>query len=493
MKKIISLVLLLTLILCNTMVQAAETPSLRFLKTDLSNAEFEQNTVLSLKLNESFLLLDELAKSEDAKSTTNYVDVVKFFESLFDSTINITEKVETTNGGKTKSTESHIKSDVSIAINNNLEGNFKINNSVWSEIDLSDENQLSFDVIMTHPFAAKYITVDSELLEKNGAYDDEIWEVYKMLFDAEKLAELDEKVIESIKNNATVTGNSRKVVIKFNDIGLKLYIADVMSMLFPEEIFEELDMDVAKDVLAQIPVFGKEALTMQYTLDTKGRVTKEQITLNVNCNIYDFMVALAGDVPSEETGIVREKCQLNFTITSESNFKYGSVTIKRPELTEENSIDIFEFEDPYYYDTPVEDEYYYDDDYWMYSSVYVDIDQNCIVDNKIEFVCLRNLMEEMGYSVFYEDGKIFGKTDNPYTTYNSLLFTVGGNDVSTDIVNVQLDVPIFVIDGVSYISVKDCIKLTGYMDGKYSSYDFFSNYGYMEFVTLEYYNDYFAE
>ncbi len=496
MKKVISLVLLCAMLLSGAMVQAAEAPSLDFMATSLADknyANMEQSGTISYKLNEPFLILDELAKSEDFKEISNYIDVVALFESIFDSKMSVTAKSKITNGGKMISAYTNVKSNLPFKINDNLEGDVRMNESVWMDLDLSNEDKPSFDFIMTYPQAAKYVTADSDLYIQNGLPEmEEFLKIYSQILNSEKVEELNIALIEAIYDRATVTGNSKKVTIKFTDLGLKLYIADVFAIILneiDESLLEDVDTGVMEDVLAQVPVFGNDALVLKYSLDSKGRMTKQEMEVNVDFNIYDFVVALGG----EAEGIDKEGSNLNFTITAETSVKYNTVTINKPELTEENSVDFFEFVDPYYYDTPVEDEYYYDDNYWMYSSVYVDIDKNCIVNNELKYVCLRDLMEEMGYSVFYENGKIFGETENPYTTYKALLFTIGGDTASTDIHDVQLDVPILVIDGVSYISVSDCKKLTGYMDVEYSHYNFFTDYGYMEFVSSEYYNEYFGE
>lgn len=491
MKRLISILLASLMLFGSMCICSAETPSLDFLVESVMCDAVEQNGTMSIKLNERFGLL-ELITEDNTDYVSNYIDVAVLVESLFDTTLYVKSKAQTSNDGKTKKTETHIKSNIPFKANANLEGNVKTNYSVWSEFDFSDEENPYFDFVMTHPFASKYITADSEMLSaENATVSNEMLNVYKTIFDSNNMVALNDKVIASMEKNAVIAGNSKNVKVTFTDLGLKMFIMDVLVAVLEEideSMLEGYDEEAVETAFKTVPVFGKDALVMEYTLDSKGRISKDKTTLNVDLNIYDLMMALGEEEPPEETGITREVCRLNFTINAETEYNYSSVAIERPELTEENSVDIFEYEDPYYYDEPIED-----DDYsWIYSSVSVDIDENCIENNEIKYVCLRDFMDQMGYYVAYENGRIFGETDNPYAKYKALNFSVGGDVAYTDVEDVVLDEPVFVIDGISYISLSDCEKLTGYKSGRYSHYDLFWDYGYVEFATEEYYNTYYG-
>ena len=487
MKKIMSMLLICLFLLSNTAVWAESAPSLDFLKYSDSIKNVEQNGTLSLKLNEPFGLLDLLAKDDNSKDVTNSIDVVKLVESLFDTTMSINTKAEISNGGKSYLTETHIKSNVPFKANNNLEGDIKTNCSVWAEFDFSDEDAPYFDMIMTHPFATKYITADSDLMAQNGGYTSvELSEGYKAFFDGKALSGLSDEMVESIKRNATVTGNSRKVKIVFNDAGLKTYIADAVKSVFDkldESMLSEFDDEALNNAMRTVPIFGKEAMVMEYTLDYKGRISEECAVLNVDLNIYDLMTALGEEEPPEETGITRENCNMNFTVTSKTDIKYDTVKIERPVITEENSIDIFEYEDPYYYDEPEYDDEYYEEDYYPYA--YAKIDSNSFENGELNYVQLRSFLEDIGYSVSYDNGKIAAELDSEYVKYKSIYFTIGSDITYTENGDVLLTAPLFVKDGVTYISIADCENLTN-MIKEYISYYFESNDGYLEFVDYDY-------
>jgi len=489
MKKIISLLLMCFMLGSNAAVLAAEIPSIEFLKQSALISNVEQSGTVNFKLNKPFELLDMANEDENLKGISNYIDISMLFESLFNSTMSVSTKLQVSAGGKKRLTETDIKSNVTFKPNNNLEGDFKTNYSVWSELDFSDDNNPYFSMIMTHPFAAKYVTSDSNLMLQNGAeLSEEILGVYKVLLDSKTLINLNDHAVESIKKNAVITGNSKKVKIVFTDIGLKMYLADVVASVF-EEInnneLEAFDMDIIKEALSKVPVFGNEAMIMEYTLDSNKRIFEEKVVLNVDLNIYDLMCALEEEEQLEEIEITRENSNIDFTVKTQTNFKYNSVKIEKPILTEENSIDIFEYSDPYYYDSEYDDEYYAEEDYF-YPWCYADIDSNCFTDGEVRYVQLRNFFEEMDYSVSYDNGVITVKSDSKYAKHKEICFSIHSDTVYTESSEMKLCMPLAVKDGVSYISVDDCESLT-YMRKRALWFDLETRYGYLEY---EYENEY---
>lgn len=483
MKKLIATLLACAMLCSCSFAFAAQTPSIDFLKSNAFLSDVEQSGTISFKLNKPFELLQLITENTDSDAMSDYIDVAMLFESVFDSTMAVHSKSKITNDGKKCITEAHIKSDIPFKANSNLEGNVKANYSVWNEFDFTDAENPYFDTIMTHPFAVKYITVNSDLVLENGeATEEELSEICKVLFDNINLGKLNDNAIDSIERNASITGNSKKVRIAFTDIGLKMYLVDVIVPVLKEideSLLESYDEAAVKEALAKVPVFGKEALVMEYTLDSKGRISEDKITLNVDLNIYDLAVTLTGDVPPSEMGITREKCELDFTVTGQTSYKYSSVEIKKPVLTEENSIDIFEYQDPYYYAEPDYDEYYEDYDYYS-SWTYADFDANCFENGELKYVGLRSFFEGAGYSVSYENGVIKAQLESEHVKYKAFCFIPGFNVTYTDVHDVVLDAPVLFKDGTTYISIKDCEALTNFTkDGIY--YYFETNDGYIDF------------
>ncbi len=490
MKKLIAMLLVCALLFSYNIVWADSVPSLDFLKYSTSICDVEQNGTVNFKLNEPFGLIELLAEGEDSGAMSNHIDIAMLCESLFDSTMYVSSKTKMTDNGKMYSTETHFKSNVPFKVNDNLEGDARTNYSVWTELDFSDEENPYFNIIMTHPFAAKYITADSEMfLQDGGVALKDFLEVYKVLFEGETRTNLNDGIIESIKRNASVTGNSKKVRIAFTDIGLKMYLTDTIVSVLGEldgSMLEGFDAEIVTEALSKVPVFGNEAMVMEYTIDSKGRITEEKTTLNVDLNIYDLMSALGEEEPPEESGITRDNCKINFTVKSQNSFKYNSVKIEKPVLTEENSVDIFEYEDPYYYDEPeYDDENYYEEYYSPW--VYANIDNSCYADGELKYVQLRSFLENMDYSISYDIGEIRAKTDSKYVKHKEFFFVVGSNVAYTESCSINMYVPLFIKDGVSYISVADCENITN-LRKEALHYNFETQDGYLEFFEYEYLN-----
>lgn len=482
MKKIISLLLFFVMLLPCVCVHAASVPSLDFMKSTLDNKNYsdvEQNGTISFKLNKPFSIL------EDNKEVSSYVDAYKIFNSIFDSKMTISSKTKVTDSGKKISAYSNVKSNIPLKLNNNFEADIKLNQTVWSDIDCSDIDNISYKMIMSNPQSAKYITLDDKLLLDN---EEEmhyvISQIYSLLFDNDRIGEINDKLVYAIYNHATVTGNSKNAVIKFDDLGLKLYIVDVFKVLISEideSLIDEIEIEEVEKALASVQIFGKDALVLRYTLDSKGRVTKQKIELNVDFNIYDFVKALG----EETEEITKDNAVLDFTISSDISIKYNTVKIEKPEITEENSIDILEFNDPYYYDTVDDDLDFNESEDIYYPCTSANVDTNCLVDDKVEYVQLRSLLDGMDYNIHYENGKIYAETENEYAKYNSINYVIGSDVVYTDVGEVKLLKAMFVKDGITYIYLDDAAALSG-MDVDSIYYSYSSLWGYVEFWLEEY-------
>lgn len=489
MKKIISILLVCVMLISATAVFASPAPSLDFLKQIPLNVE--QTGTVSFKLNEPFGLMELIKQTEEPQDLSNHVDLTMLFESLFDSTMTVNSKTQISEDGKKWLAEAHINSNILFKANNNLSGDIKANYSVWSDFDFSDEENPYFQTIMTQPDAAKYITMDSDLMLKNdGEAIEELLNVYKILFDAKNLASINDEAVESIKRNAYVTGNSKNVKIVFTDMGLKMYFADVVTSALnriDKNALDSVDMDMVKKVLAKVPVFENEAMSIEYTLDSKGRITEEKETLNVNLNIYDLVCAIGGQEYLDYIGITKENSTLNFSVYSNTSLKYKFEKIEKPYLTEENSIDILHYQDPYYdYDFDYDDEEYYDDydDEYYSPWCYADIDSNCFGNNGLEYVQLRSFFEDMGYEVSYKDGAIIAESQSKYVKHKALCFIANSATAYTDTQTLNLKMPLVVKDSTAYISVSDCEELANMKrDSVY--YNFDTKYGYLEFYCNE--------
>ena len=311
MKKLITLIITLTMFIGTVPAEAAKEPSLDFLKASYKDSKYyniSQNGSLSFKLNKPIVGLDFLDKMIDSNNSP--LDLKALIEGLFDSTITYTAKQKTTNAGEKSSVEMQMKSSAPIRINNNFELAVNTNYSVWADLDVSDAKNISMDYIMSTPQNKRYITMSTDdfaeyMDEEELAEYNEVMEMISQIYlSDEYLAEMQNEMVNSISENATITGTARDIKIVFSDLGLKKYFADVFEIvmdIYPEEIREQLMdgsdefIDTLKDVAINVPFFADDALVMEYKLDSKNRIISEKVELNVDLDVFELLTYLGED------------------------------------------------------------------------------------------------------------------------------------------------------------------------------------------------------
>jgi len=480
MKKLITLILTFTLTLAVLPVEAAKSPSLDFLKTSYKDSRYQnisQNGSLSFKLNKPIAGLDFLDEMMD--SSDSPVDIKALVEGLFDSTITYTTKQKTTNTGEKSSVEMQMKSSAPIRINNNLELAVNTGYSVWMDLDVKNP---SMDFIMSMPMNKRYITMsdddfaeymdEEELTEYN-----EVMGMVSELYSDDLLTEMQDKMVDSISENAKVTGTARDIKIVFSDLGLKKYFADVFEIamdIYPEEIREQLMdgsdefIDTLKDVAINVPFFADDALVMELKLDSKNRIISEKVELNVDLDVFELISYLGEDTE----GLVEGSSNVSFSMIADTDLKYNTVNIKKPELTDENSVSFTELMPQY--EEPVEDDY----EEYYFSYRHIDTDENFYGKNGEKYIPLRNLLEAFDYEVSYESGVISATSDSKYAEYDNITFNVKSNVVNTNTVYYTMIGAPVIINDKSYITLQDAQKIMNFTTYKYSYYPQ-DKYGYI--------------
>ena len=484
MKKLITLIITLTMFIGTVPAEAAKEPSLDFLKASYKDSKYyniSQNGSLSFKLNKPIVGLDFLDKMIDSNNSP--LDLKALIEGLFDSTITYTAKQKTTNAGEKSSVEMQMKSSAPIRINNNFELAVNTNYSVWADLDVSDAKNISMDYIMSTPQNKRYITMSTDdfaeyMDEEELAEYNEVMEMISQIYlSDEYLAEMQNEMVNSISENAKITGTARDIKIVFSDLGLKKYFADVFEIvmdIYPEEIREQLMdgsdefIDTLKDVAINVPFFADDALVMEYKLDSKNRIISEKVELNVDLDVFELLTYLGEDT----LGLTENNSNISFSMFADAAFKYNTVNVKKPELTEENSvsiIDILPTYDPIIYEEYEEYESY--DEYYS-SYVYFDTDENFYGSNGEKYVPLRNLLESFDYVVDYNDGKITATSDSKYAEYDNITFDIKSTVVNTNSVNHTLSSAPIIINDKSYITLTDAEKVMNFTTWSYSYYPY---------------------
>ncbi len=484
MKKLIILITTLTILFGTLPAEAAKEPSLDFLKVSNKNhiySNISQEGSIKFELNEEIPGISMITGIMDANNAP--VDIEALIDGLFDSTITYSAKQKTTNSGEKTTAEVHMKSNSPIIINENLELLINTNYSYWVDLDATDEENLLMDFIMSTPMNRKYIAMSFDDFSEYMTADElvefnEIKGIVSEIYSSDELlSEMQDKLVASISENASVTGTARNIKIKFSDLGLKKWFADVFEIgmdLYSEDLKEEIMsgseemLESLKDVCINVPFFADDALVLEYRLDGKNRIIDEKIQMNVDLNLYELITYLENDT----TGLTKENSNISFRITGESNYKYNTVTVKKPELTEENSISFTDLMPKY--EEPIEEEY----EEYYYTYINVDTDENFYGKNGEKYIPLRNFLETFDYEVSYDNGIITAISDSKYREYDNIKFDVKSNVVNTNSVDYTLSYAPVIINDKSYIRLTDAEKLMNFTTWSYSYYPQ-DRYGYI--------------
>ncbi len=470
MKKLITLVLTFIFALCAVPVEAAKTPSLDFLKASYKDSKYtnvSQNGNISFELNKPIEGIDYITSMMPLSNSP--IDLKTLINGLFDSTITYSSKQKTVNAGEKTTAEVNIKSNAPIKINNNLELSVNTNYSIWTQLDLTDKENVAINYVMSTPINTKYITMDIDDI----GYADEQNAVREMIsgiyISDEKLAELQNNIVDSIYKNAKVTGNAKNIKITFSDLGLKKTIADIIDTaigLYDEETQKKLLADSEesfenlKNAAIKVPFFADDALVIEYKLDSKNRIINEKFDINVDLDLFKFSTFLTGDTE----GLIEGKSNLSFSVSGETALKYNTVSIKQPEVTAENSISITELMPTYGMYEEYEEESYYS------KYLAVDSDENFYGANGEKYIPLRDLLENFDYEVSYDNGIITATSDSEFAEYNLIVFDIKSNVVKTDTAEFLMSAAPVIKNGTSYITIPDGEALLNFNVWTYNYY-----------------------
>ena len=487
MKKFITLIITLTMLISIVPAEAAKGPSLDFLKVSYKNymySNISQDGTLEFKLNEPISVLNFVDKLFDSNDSP--VDIKAMVESLFDSKITYTAKQKTSNSGEKSSVEMHMKTNSPIRLNNNLELAVNTNYSIWADLDISDAEKPLMNYIMSMPTNKRYVTMNLNdfysYMDENqlSEYNDAMGMISEIYSSDEFLLQMQDKLVESISDNAKVTGTVGYVKIEFSDLGLKKYVADAFEVamdLYDEEMKEELMeqseefVETLKDVAKNVPFFAENALVLEYKLDSKDRIISEKAELNVDLDLYKLITYLGQDTDD----LVDGNSNISFSMLSNTTFKYNTVTINKPEITKDNSVSIMELMPVY--ETPDYQEYEPEEYFFPY--LYVDTDENFYGSNGEKYIPLRALLEAFNYEVTYDNGVIKATSDSKYAEYDNIEFNIKENVVNTNTVNYTISAAPIIVNDKSYITLTDAEKVMNFRTFLYSYYPS-ENTGYID-------------
>lgn len=472
MKKIISILLVLTL--CLSVTSAFAAPSIDNL-FDATYTDYEASMEMSLTLDKPLAILDVLSnfidQSIDSDNVTfsDIIDLKALVESIFDSTQKMNLKCDISKDYKKINIYLSQASNTPLNINKSLTITADAKSEMWFNFDFSDYKNIVYKIIVSAPASDRYMVLDfGKILEDTG--DDEFFEELPSIFDEERIKSVNTTSLNILKKNADISYKGGYFVVKMNDEQAKSWIIDVVyealkTANVPEISFTEEQANQLKLMLGGIQIFGKNGIEMKYKANSKGIISAEESKISIDVNLYDVLT-LAGI--SDMEGLTKENSNIAFTIKAKTEYskvnKGGKV--KFPTLTEENTIDLLDFAEP---DTGYDyEEYTYPWEYVYFTT------PDPIVENGTPYVPLREFMA----SLTNEDAYI--SWDNGTTTitsatkfFETISFKEGSNKVIKDGNEIILDEPIKTINGRTALSYEfiDKIFKCDYFHISYYNYD----------------------
>lgn len=497
-KKIISLLCTAALLTPGFSAYAADS-TLDFMKKEYRS--LEGTMAMSAKLNKPLDVLSYIPTG----GIENHVDIQRLVESALKSTSEYSCKAVTDLDKKQIRLEMSGKSNMPFEINKNLEVSVDARDGLWLDLDLSNPETPTYQMIMQSPLFEKYMYLDMTediysakptaasavsiiggadgptsiyVAEEDEAASASMAEyspadMLSAILDRDAYTALQEKNIELTAENASVSKKGNTVTVSFTDKGFKRYFAGLLSESYSmmglnvSDLFGITDNAEAEDILKklyELPIFNeKEAYTAVYHLDSRGYIKSAETTLNINTCLYDLIPLVTGEAVDE---LPRERSYLDLSLYTDIQYSKlnTSLSIKMPELTEENS-----FNPMHMSSEEIADESYFDysqcecESYELYTGK-MDFSQGAAA------IPIRDVFE--GAAVAYDSGKITVVKDGGEETYfggswydglfsDSASVTVGSRTAYIDGTEVTLSDAPYIVDGTAFLTIRSFEGLSG--------------------------------
>lgn len=440
---------------------------------------YSSDAVVSVDCNSSEVL-NELAFG-DASLAPDPIDPETLFKSLFSFDGTATIKADISEDYNKIKLYMQADYDYDVDVNPNLGIVLDMKMGAWLDMDMSDLNNAKCNVILYTPVSAKYMYCNlfdflpadqSRLL---------VFAMIKSVLNKEFVTEMNEAMLTSYENHAEITFDGDICTIKLsNDAYLKMIdelvpvfiekLAAIMSV--PEEQLNELAIPSFAETGIQL--LGENGIVVKYNTKDFSSEVNADICINIGEIIAMMM---------EEDFYGMDDMTVGFTMTgTEKYYDIGSTVVTFPELTEENSINLY---DEYYH---VEDDYYEENYYEEYEETYPYYYVNSIseyspvVDGDI-YVPFRVILEDAydgNVEIGYDKGLIT-VTSEYFTDMEKISFKVGESKVNVDGYDFEVG-EILLENGVTYVPA-DFYEIVFGWELSSAYYDYIEKYYYASFVT----------
>ena len=283
---------------------------------------------------------------------------------------------------------------------------------------------------------------------------------------AETAASSDTAVIGGADGATDIyTSSLDATVIGGADGPSNIYIQPALTSEITDEEREQYRAEVEKwyEILNGVKLFADDAVTMDVTLGENGSIGTLDMGINIDTNLYDLISAVSGelgitDEDISETGITKENSDIRIGVSMNCEFENinGEVDVDIPEITEDNSIDVFAA--------------------YIAPEAAMVVNVETVEYNGAELLPLRSFCNEAGISnddISYDNGIVTVECNiNGVTAF---IITINENSVTVKDAQgnervEEIDAPAVIINDRTYVTF-DFAEILGYLRSEDSFYN----------------------
>lgn len=466
MKKSAIAVFLMVVLTVTSVFANASLPSFF---TDIP-VNYTENCSVSVTFDSSDDLIALLYELDIPEEVENFVDMQSLIKSLltYDGKLFLQADMSENFDKIKMSLTSESVHGITVNQNARLDASLKM--GLWLNIDLSDEKNPIFDMILSYPMFNKYLKITSEDIFA----DENAFEALKFVFSKEYMDYIQNLSVTELANYATLSGSGNEYTMRLDNDGLCAYIDKIMIDM--PQLMSAFGSDEA-DYFSYPSVKGWKLLGdggMECVYKLKGgRISAETVKIDVSADISDIYTAVTGEEWEYEAhGILDFTVDINADIS-----KYGSTKVDFPLLTAENSMSLSDFIPTYEDDDFTFAEY----PIWY---LYGESEKLPVIDGKL-YVPLREVLEQA-----YEDEVLISYNNGAVTAhckyfpgYSELVAVIDSPIAYADGAQHTVAAPI-AMDGTVYVNGDFLADMLGFgLSG--AVYDYINNmYTYEIFTSF---------
>lgn len=435
---------------------------------------------------ETAALLKELEMPEEFE---NYVDIKSLLESLFSLEAKIFMQADIS--ADMKKAQIAITADgfQTIDVNRNLDVSISAKTGMWLIYDFTDMENPVYEIVYSHPFANKYMTVN--FFELISGEEKQIFiDTMSKFLNREYVDEVNSFALGLINKHADVTVSLSKVTVKIDNEALIAIVNDMIPYLFsqmeqslgksiPEEELLEIGEAFAAFSLDGWQLLDNDGIVITYQLKN-GVIASESVSADFCIDISKIYTAITG-----EAWEFVSNGKLEFTMDAAARVsKVGTTKVEFPAITEENSFSLSDMikEDMEEYYPESEGEA----DFPEYPAWYVGAEAVSLpVINGDIYVPLRATLED-GYAdtvqITFDNGVITAASDY-FPGFKTLTLTNGSDTVSLDGTEKTIGT-VIIESGTTYVSNKLFTDVFGW-EFSDATHDMLQNSYWYGFYTVQ--------